>query len=169
VHAARAAAGLGQRRLKEITMDAVLRAAVVYLFLLLVFRIAGRRMLSQTTTFDLVLLLIIAEATQQGLLGNDFSVTNAFLVIITLIGIEIALTALKRRSARIEKWIDGVPSIIIEDGRPLKDRMEKARIDERDILAAARTGYGLERMDQIKYAVLERNGNISIIPKQGSG
>lgn len=150
-------------------MDAVLRAAVVYLFLLLVFRIAGRRMLSQTTTFDLVLLLIIAEATQQGLLGNDFSVTNAFLVIITLIGIEIALAALKRRSARIEKWIDGVPSIIIEDGRPLKDRMEKARIDERDILSAARTGYGLERMDQIKYAVLERNGNISIIPKQSSG
>jgi len=149
-------------------MDAVLRAAVVYLFLLLVFRIAGRRMLSQTTTFDLVLLLIIAEATQQGLLGNDFSVTNAFLVIITLIGIEIALAALKRRSARIEKWIDGVPSIIIDDGRPLKDRMEKARIDERDILTAARTGYGLERMDQIKYAVLERNGNISIIPKQSS-
>ena len=104
-------------------MDAVLRATVVYLFLLLVFRIAGRRMLSETTTFDLVLLLIIAEATQQGLLGNDFSVTNAFLVIITLIGIEIALNALKRRSARIEKWIDGVPSIIIDNGRPLKDRM----------------------------------------------
>ena len=150
-------------------MDAVLRATVVYLFLLLVFRIAGRRMLSETTTFDLVLLLIIAEATQQGLLGNDYSVTNAFLVIITLIGIEIALNALKRRSARVEKWIDGVPSIIIEDGRPLRDRMEKARIDEQDILAAARTGHGLERMDQIKYAVLERNGNISIIPKQGSG
>lgn len=150
-------------------MDAVLRATVVYLFLLLVFRIAGRRMLSETTTFDLVLLLIIAEATQQGLLGNDYSVTNAFLVIITLIGIEIALAALKRRSAGIEKWIDGVPSVIIEDGRPLKDRMEKARINERDVLAAARMGHGLERMDQIKYAVLERNGNISIIPKQGSG
>jgi uncharacterized membrane protein YcaP (DUF421 family) len=152
--------------LKEITMDAVLRATVVYFFLLLVFRIAGRRMLSEMTTFDFVLVLIVAEATQQGLLGNDFSVTNAFLVIITLVGIEIALTALKQRSARLDKWIDGVPSVIIEDGRPLKDRMEKARIDERDILAAARTGYGLERMDQIKYAVLERNGSISIIPKQ---
>lgn len=150
-------------------MDAVLRATVVYFFLLLVFRIAGRRMLSEMTTFDFVLVLIVAEATQQGLLGNDFSVTNAFLVIITLIGIEIALTALKQRSARLEKWIDGVPSVIIEDGRPLKDRMEKARIDEQDILSAARTGYGLERMDQIKYAVLERNGSISIIPKQSRG
>lgn len=150
-------------------MDAVLRATVVYFFLLVVFRIAGRRMLSEMTTFDFVLVLIIAEATQQGLLGNDFSVTNAFLVIITLIGIELALTALKQRSARLEKWIDGVPSVIIEDGRPLKDRMEKARIDEQDILSAARTGYGLERMDQIKYAVLERNGSISIIPKQSRG
>jgi len=150
-------------------MDAVLRATVVYFFLLLVFRIAGRRMLSEMTTFDFVLLLIVAEATQQGLLGNDSSVTNAFLVIITLIGIEIALTALKQRSARIAKWIDGVPSIIMEDGRPLKDRMEKARIDEQDILSAARTGYGLEGMDQIKYAVLETNGSISIIPKQRSG
>ncbi|MGQ0592918.1 MAG: DUF421 domain-containing protein [Gammaproteobacteria bacterium] len=150
-------------------MDAVLRATVVYFFLLLVVRIAGRRMLSEMTTFDFVLLLIVAEATQQGLLGNDSSVTNAFLVIITLIGIEISLTALKQRSARIEKWIDGVPSIIIEDGRPLKDRMEKARINEQDILSAARIGYGLERMDQIKYAVLERNGSISIIPKQRSG
>jgi uncharacterized membrane protein YcaP (DUF421 family) len=150
-------------------MDAVLRATVVYFFLLLVFRIAGRRMLSEMTTFDFVLVLIVAEATQQGLLGNDFSVTNAFLVIITLFGIELALTALKQRWARLEKWIDGVPSVIIEDGRPLKDRMEKARIDERDILAAARAGYGLERMDQIKYAVLERNGSISIIPKQSRG
>ncbi|MGH8473021.1 MAG: DUF421 domain-containing protein, partial [Gammaproteobacteria bacterium] len=83
-------------------MDAVLRATAVYFFLLLVFRIAGRRMLSEMTTFDFVVVLIVAEATQQGLLGNDFSVTNAFLVIITLIGIELALTALKRRSERIE-------------------------------------------------------------------
>ena len=125
-------------------MDAVLRAAVVYLFLLLVFRSRGGVCDRSRRRSTLCCSSIIAEATQQGLLGNDFSVTNAFLVIITLIGIEIALAALKRRSAGIEKWIDGVPSIIIEDGRPLKDRMEKARIDERNILAAARTGYGLE-------------------------
>lgn len=67
-------------------MDAVLRAMVIYFFLLLVFRVAGRRILSEVTTFDFVLLLIVAEATQQGLLGDDFSITNAFLIILTLIG-----------------------------------------------------------------------------------
>jgi uncharacterized membrane protein YcaP (DUF421 family) len=146
-------------------MDAVLRGAAIYLFLLLIFRIAGKRSLSQITTFDFVLLLIIAEATQQGLLGNDFSVTNAVLVIVTLVGLDIGLSLWKERSKTMEQLIDGVPLVIIEDGRPLKDRMSKARVDEGDILTAARELQGLERLDQIKYAVLERSGGISVIPK----
>jgi uncharacterized membrane protein YcaP (DUF421 family) len=146
-------------------MDAVLRGAAIYLFLLLLFRIAGKRSLSQITTFDFVLLLIIAEATQQGLLGNDFSVTNAVLVIVTLVGLDIGLSLWKERSKTMEQLIDGVPLVIIEDGRPLKDRMSKARVDEGDILTAARELQGLERLDQIKYAVLERSGGISVIPK----
>lgn len=146
-------------------MDAVLRGAAIYLFLLLIFRIAGKRSLSQITTFDFVLLLIIAEATQQGLLGNDFSVTNAVLVIVTLVGLDIGLSLWKERSKTMEQLIDGVPLVILEEGRPLKDRMSKARVDEGDILTAARELQGLERLDQIKYAVLERSGGISVIPK----
>lgn len=145
-------------------MDAVLRATVIYFFLLVVFRIAGRRALSQVTTFDFVLLLIVAEATQQGLLGDDFSVMNAFLVIVTLIGIDIALAGLKQRWKRLETWIEGVPTLLVVNGHPLKDRLDKARIDEQNILMAARKLQGLERMAQIKYAVLERNGAITIIP-----
>jgi uncharacterized membrane protein YcaP (DUF421 family) len=149
-------------------MDAVLRAFTIYAFLLLVFRLAGRRVLAQMTNFDLVLLLIVSEATQQALLGNDFSITNAFLVIITLVGLDIAVSLWKQRSPQIDKLIDGVPMVILEDGQPLKDRIKKARVDESDILAAARELQGLERMDQIKYAVLERSGGISIIPKKES-
>jgi uncharacterized membrane protein YcaP (DUF421 family) len=134
--------------------------------LLIVFRVAGNRSLAQITAFDFVLLLIIGEATQQGLLGNDLSVTNALLVIVTLVGIDIGFSLWKLRSPRLEKLIDGVPLIILEDGRPLKDRMDKERVDEDDILTAAREIHGLERLDQIKYAVLERSGGISIIPKQ---
>lgn len=150
-------------------MDAVLRAMVIYFFLLLVFRVAGRRILSEVTTFDFVLLLIVAEATQQGLLGDDFSITNAFLVIITLIGIDIALAGLKQRWKWFEKWIEGVPTLIVENGHPLKDRMDRARIDEQDIMTAARKLHGLERMGQIRYAVLERGGAITIIPMHDSG
>ncbi|MEH2243844.1 DUF421 domain-containing protein [Nostoc sp.] len=147
-------------------MGAVLRAVAVYLFLFILFRLAGKRSLAQITTFDFILLLIISEATQNAMIGNDYSLTNGFLVIMTLVGIDIALSLCKQRSPQIEKFLDGVPLVIVEEGRPLKDRMAKARVDEDDILTAARELQGLERMDQIKYAVLERSGGISIIPKQ---
>lgn len=147
-------------------MGAVLRAVAVYLFLFILFRLAGKRSLAQITTFDFILLLIISEATQNAMIGNDYSLTNGFLVIMTLVGIDIALSLCKQRSPQIEKFLDGVPLVIVEEGRPLKERMAKARVDEDDILTAARELQGLERMDQIKYAVLERSGGISIIPKQ---
>jgi uncharacterized membrane protein YcaP (DUF421 family) len=146
-------------------MDAVLRAAVIYCFLLVIFRIAGERTLASLTTFDFVLLLIIAEATQQGLIGDDFSVTKALLLITTLIGLDVGLSLLKERSRLLHKLIEGVPLVLVENGKVLGDRMRQARIDEEDVLQAARERQGLESMDQIKYAVLERTGEISIIPK----
>ena len=149
-------------------MDAVFRAAAIYFFLLAIFRIAGARTLAQMTTFDFVLLLIVAEATQQGLIGDDFSLTQAMLVIATLIGIDIGLSLLKEKLPLLDKWIEGTPLIIVQDGKPLQERMKGARVDESDVLAAAREIQGLERMDQIKFAVLERTGEISIIPKKGA-
>jgi uncharacterized membrane protein YcaP (DUF421 family) len=150
-------------------MDSIVRALAVYVFLLLLFRLAGKRALAQITTFDFVLLLIIGEATQQALLGEDFSVTNAVLVIVTLLGLDIGFSFLKERSSLLEKMMDGVPLVIVEDGAPLTDRMRKARVDVNDVLMAARELQGLERMDQIKYAVLERSGGISVIPRPETG
>lgn len=146
-------------------MDAVLRGASIYLVPLILFRIAGRRTLSEVTTFDFVLLLIIGEATQQALLGEDFSLTNAFLVISTLLAIDVALSIFKQQSVFLDRIIDGVPMVIVVDGRPLRDRMRRARIDERDVMEAARRLRGLERMDQIRLAVLEVSGGITVIPK----
>jgi len=147
-------------------MDAILRAAIIYVILMVIFRIAGKRSLAQITTFDFVLLLIISEATQQAMLGDDFSVTNATLVIITLIGLDIGLSLLQQRLPFLGKWLDDVPLVIVDDGKVLHDRLKKVRIDESDILHAARELQGLERMDQVKYAVLERGGGISIVPRQ---
>lgn len=148
-------------------MDAVLRGAAVYVIIFVIIRLSGRRTLGETTTFDFVLLLIIAETTQQALLGEDFSVTNAFLLITTLVGIDVLLSYLKGRFNKIDRALDGLPLVIVENGQPLAERLRKARLDESDILATARRLQGLERMDQIKYAVLEANGAISIIPRQG--
>jgi len=149
-------------------MDSILRAFAVYAFLFVLFRIAGKRTLSEMTTFDFILLLIISEAIQQAMIDDDNSMTNAFLVVLTLVGINIGLSLLKQRSARLDKLVDGVPVVIVEHGRLLHDRMAKARVDEADILHAARQLQGLERLDQIKYAVLEQSGGISIIPKEGA-
>jgi uncharacterized membrane protein YcaP (DUF421 family) len=146
-------------------MDSVLRGVIVYFILLVILRVSGRRTLGQMTTFDFVLLLIIAETTQQALLGEDFSLTNAGLLIVTLIGIDIGLSLLRERWPRLNGLIEGLPLILVEDGRPIKERVDQSRVGEEDILAAARESQGIERMEQIKYAVLERNGGISIIPK----
>jgi uncharacterized membrane protein YcaP (DUF421 family) len=146
-------------------VETVLRALTMYVFLLLIFRIAGKRSFAEITTFDFLLLLIISETTQQAMVGNDHSMTNAFLLIITLVGIDIGLSLAKQRSPVVEKWLDGLPVVIVADGKPLKEQMRAQRVDEEDVLAAARLTQGLQRMEQIKYAVLERAGGISVIPK----
>jgi uncharacterized membrane protein YcaP (DUF421 family) len=147
-------------------VDSVLRAAAIYLVLLVLFRVAGRRTLSEMTSFDFVLLLVIGEATQQALLGEDFSLINAVLVIVTLIMLDVLISWVTQRSRIAGKLVEGVPMVIVADGKPLHDRMRKARIELADVLEAARHTQGLERMDQIKYAVVETSGGITIIPKE---
>ena len=148
-------------------MDSVVRGLVVYLFLLLIFRLAGKRTMAQATTFDLALLLIISETTQEAMIDDDHSITNGMLLILTLVGIDIGISLWKQRSKTLEKWVDDVPLILLEDGKPMEERMRKSRVDEADILFAAREHQGLERLEQIKYAVLERSGGITIVPKEG--
>ncbi len=150
-------------------MDAVLRALAVYLFLVVVFRISGKRTLAEVTTFDFVLLLIISEATQQALLGDDFSVTMAFLVITTLIGLDIFFSLVQRRFKRVDRLMSGLPLVLVDNGKLLDERMKKVRVDEAEILHSARHLHGLERMDQVKYAVLETSGGISIVPREPGG
>ncbi len=145
-------------------MDAVLRAGAVYLALLILFKLSGRRSLPQLTTFDFVLLLIIGEATQQALLGDDFSLTNMILVVATLIALDVGASLLKRRNEWLAHLLDGSPIIIVEDGVPMQWRMNKARLTLDDIMESARES-GLERLDQIRYAIVERNGKISIIQR----
>ena len=147
-------------------MESILRGLLTYVFLLIIFRISGKRTLSQTTNFDLVLLLIISETIQHAMVDEDHSMTNGFLLIMTLVGTSILLSVLKQRIPALERWLDGCPLILVENGKLLRDRMDKCRVDEGDILTAARQRQGLERLDQIKFAVLERDGEITIVPRE---
>lgn len=146
-------------------METVLRGFAIYVVLLVIVRLSGRRTLAQMTPFDLVLLLIIAETTQQALLGDDFSITNAFVLIVTLFGIDIALSYLKKGHSGLGLVIDGTPTILMSHGQPDERALRRARISIDDVLKAARIQQGVERQDQIKFAVLEASGEISIVPK----
>lgn len=145
-------------------MDTIIHAAGIYLAVMFLLRMSGRRTLAQATTFDLVLLLVISEATQQALLGDDDSLTTAILVIATLIALDIAFSLLKIYAPSVNHLIEGQPMILVENGRPLRQRMRKARVDEEDVLEAARKLRGLEEMNQIKFAILEVSGGITVIP-----
>lgn len=145
-------------------MDTIIRAAFVYFLLLLLFRLSGKRTLAQITTFDLVLTLIISEAIQQAMVDTDHSLTNAFLLVVTLVGLNVLLSVAKQRFPRLERLIEGVPTVILEKGRLHHDRMQKERVDDADILEAARELQGIARLEQIRYAVVEKDGRITVVP-----
>lgn len=147
-------------------MESVIRGLVIYVILLVIFRIAGKRTLSETTTFDLVMLLIISEAVQQAMIDNDSSMTNAVLLVVTLVGVDIALSVLKRYSRRVDRVLEGAPVIVVRNGEPLEDRLRKERVGEEDVLEAARKLRGITRLEDIEYAVLETSGCITIVPRR---
>lgn len=148
-------------------MDTILRAVVVYFFLLATFRLAGKRTLGELTSFDLILTLIISEAIQQALLDGDNSLTAGLLTVLTLVGLNVLISVFKQRYARFERVLEGTPTVIY-DGRWYHERMDKERVDETDVLAAARHLQGLDSLDDIRLAVIEKDGKITVVPRGGT-
>jgi uncharacterized membrane protein YcaP (DUF421 family) len=147
-------------------MNPVLKGILVYLFVLIIFRFMGKKNLAETTTFDLVLLLIISETTSNALTGNDYSLVTCFLLVATMTGADFLIGKLKTRSSRFDKIVDGAPLVLVDEGKLLQTRMKNANVDFGDIMEAARMTQGLETLEQIKYAVLEKDGSISLIPNR---
>jgi uncharacterized membrane protein YcaP (DUF421 family) len=145
-------------------MEPLFRTLFMYFFLLLIVRISGKRTLAQVTTFDFVLLLVISESAQQAITGDDFSVTNAVVLITVLVLTDIILSLIKRRSKKFDTWLDGTPLILVKEGNVLQERLDKTRVDLDDILESARKLRGLHRLEQIRFAILEKDGGITIIP-----
>ena len=147
-------------------IQSILRALATYLFLLVMMRLTGKRTLAEMTTFDFVLLLIISEATQQAMIGEDVSLANGFIVITTLLALDVSMGFIKQRWPRMDLILDGASLILVKDGQPFKERLESSRIDMDDILSAARESHGIGNLDQIRHAILEKDGSISIIPER---
>jgi uncharacterized membrane protein YcaP (DUF421 family) len=147
-------------------MDLVIRAAVMFFFVYLLTRIIGRRELSSLQPFDLIMLVMIGDLVQQGVTQNDFSVTGAFLVGGTIALLTVLVSYVSFRFPRLRPVLDGDPVIVVEDGKPIERNLRRNRIALDELASAARQNQ-IDSLDDVRWAVLETNGRISFIPKDG--
>jgi uncharacterized membrane protein YcaP (DUF421 family) len=146
----------------------VASTSAIYLLLLLIFRIAGRRQLSETSTFDLVLLLIIGETTQQAMVGNDDdSVLSAAIAILSLVSLDMGITYLRKASPAFDHLLEGRSVLLIHEGKIRQAALDAHSLDMEDLKEAARLSHGLNDMEDVRQATLERDGKISIVPWRG--
>ncbi len=145
-------------------MDLVLRAAVGFLFVLLLTRVVGRRELSSFEPFDLILLVMIGDLVQQGITQNDFSVTGLMLVTSTIALMTVAVSFASFRFPRLRPVLDGEPVIVVQDGEPIDRNLRRNRITREELAAAARLE-GIPKIADVRWAVLETSGQISFVQK----
>jgi uncharacterized membrane protein YcaP (DUF421 family) len=146
-------------------MDLVLRAFVTFTFIFIVTRLVGRRELSSLEPFDLILLVVLGDLVQQGVTQDDYSITGAFIVIATMGLMSVGTSYLSFRSPRLRRVMEGVPIVLVENGRPIEPNLRRERLTVDELAEQARA-HELESIDDIRLAVLETNGEISVIPKK---
>jgi uncharacterized membrane protein YcaP (DUF421 family) len=147
-------------------VDIVARAVVVFAFLLVLTRVIGRRELSSLQPFDLILLIIVGDAVQQGLTQDDYSLTGAVLAVGTIAVLQVFISWLGYRFPRTRPVLEGTPIIILQDGVLIEDNLKRERLDPDEVAEAARLE-GIAHLSEVKWAVLETTGKISFI-KNGS-
>jgi uncharacterized membrane protein YcaP (DUF421 family) len=145
-------------------MDLVFRATVIFFFLYLITRVIGRRELSSLEPFDIILLVVMGDLVQQGVTQNDYSVTGAMTVIATMSALTVFVSWMSFRYRRLRLALDGQPIVLVMDGNVLEGNLKRERMTVDELAAEARLQQA-ESLDDVKLAVLETGGNISIVPK----
>jgi uncharacterized membrane protein YcaP (DUF421 family) len=139
----------------------VLRGVIVYVFLLIILRITGKRQTGQLAPFDLVLLLVLSNAVQNAMNGGDNTVLGGIISATTLIALHYAVAFMTYKSKKLEAWIEGTPRILIHDG-VLNDDVMRSELLTRHELAAALRAAGCAEIEHVRVAILENNGQITI-------
>ena len=149
--------------------ERVLRAAIVYVFLLGAIRIFGKRELGQMTSFDIILLLSLSNMLQNAMIGADDSLIGGIIGAAVLLGINLIVAFVVFRSRRVERVVDGDPKVLIRNGELQRESLRAELLTDQDILSAVRA-QGLEGIEDVKYAFAEPNGLITVIKRdQSSG
>jgi uncharacterized membrane protein YcaP (DUF421 family) len=148
-------------------MQIVLRAAVLYFFILVVIRAMGRKELSEISTIELLLLVVMGDLIQQGVTGDDRSVTGAMLAVATMALLVLAIGYLGFRFARVRSMTRGTPVLIVHEGRPLLDVLKLERLTMEELKEAARE-QGIADIADVRMGVLEPDGKFSFLKAEES-
>ncbi len=146
-------------------MDIVLRAAFVYVFIVIVMLVVGRRELSSMEPSDLILLIVMGDLVQNGITQSDYSLTGVVLAISTVGLLAAATSYVTFKFKFMSRVVEGEPVILVQDGKPIDRNLKGNRLTHEELMEQARS-QGVESMDEIKWAVLETNGSISVIQMQ---
>jgi uncharacterized membrane protein YcaP (DUF421 family) len=149
-------------------METVWRVAAIYLFLMLALRTMGKRDMGQLAPFDLVILLLIPELFSQAMVREDFSLTNAFVGVSTLLSLVFLTSVISYLDKRVERVVEGQPTVLVQHGLLVPAAMNRERVAPEEILAHMHNA-GLERMEQVKWGILETDGKISFVPWEQGG
>jgi uncharacterized membrane protein YcaP (DUF421 family) len=144
--------------------ELIFRGALVYVFLLALLRITGKRQVGQLAPFDLVLLLVLSNAVQNAMNGGDNSIAAGLISAVTLVGLNHFVGMLTYRSKRIEAFVEGRPDVLIHNGKLYPEVLKKAQLTRHELDAALRQS-GCLSIEEVRAAVLENNGSISVIPR----
>lgn len=145
-------------------MDIVLRAVLMYFFVLLLTRIVGRRELSSLEPFDLVLLVVIGDLVQQGVTQSDYSFTGLMIAVGTIAVLQAAVSWLGFRSKKAGLVLEGEPIVIVQDGKCLEQNLRRERVTPAEVLKSARS-QGIGKLEDVQWGILETSGEFSFIKK----
>src|SRR5882762_6679084 len=145
--------------------ELIVRAAVVYVFLLALLRLTGKRQVGQLSPFDLVLLLVLSNAVQNAMNGGDNSVIGGMISAVTLVGVNWIVGLLTYRSKKLEALVEGRPDVLIRDGKLFQQTLEHAKLTRHEVMNALREA-GCASIEEVRAALLENEGSISVIPKR---
>jgi uncharacterized membrane protein YcaP (DUF421 family) len=145
-------------------MDLVLRACAIFVFLFVLTRIIGKRELSSLQPFDLILLIILGDALQQGLTQDDYSLTGAVLVVGTIAVLQVVVSWVSYRFPHSRPFIEGEPVIVLQDGEVIERNLKRERLTLEEIAEEARRNQ-IAHLSEVRFAILETNGSISFIKR----
>lgn len=144
-------------------MEVVIRVAFVYAFLLVALRIMGKREFGQLAPFDLLVLMLIPELFQQAMVGEDRSMTTAVVGACTLLGLVFLASVLAYRSRTASQVLESEPTVLVQDGQFIRPALDRERVSADEVLAAMRSA-GHDRLEDVRWGILETSGNITIVP-----